>query len=669
MVRDRATKALVSLLTDRLPVLCRLLRAFAPVDDPYVSERLYAVAFGCALRSENMASLKLLAQQVYDDIFKSGCPPAHILLRDYAKGIVQTALYRGIELRCDQRRIIPPYRTKWIGKLPKLAELERRFDSNTRSDEDRGGFRLRFSVTGDDFSRYEMNDLTTWTPRRLGRKGKPSPLQFYKSFEKVLLTYQKNQLHNYDMALWQQKRAEQLPAFKPDDEYQKREQSLAAFEAEFARSLGARLGRRFLTKIVPVLRSQGRPTSDEHFKPEILQRWILHRALQMGWTKKRFGTFDGRAPMSGRDAYKPERIGKKYQWIALHEFYARLSDNFEFATDYHGPSNVDKTTGRWTYRFRDIDASLLLRSTPHDGWGANFDSWWVGSAYQDWHCRPTKLQWLKSSTDLTAPERLIEVVNPRDGSQWLLLEGFIKWQYEESVGSLRTQEADRQEIWYMFKSYFVTAPNFSKVWSWASKQDWMGRWMPEAYHTFRVWLHEHYWPPHFNSSGKSGWISRAGGHEGSPSPAPILVSAHEYLCEKGTHDCSVDETIGLTMPCQWLVEGMKLKMRGRHGEFFDANGTLVAFDPSMRERGPGALLVRKQPFLSFLAKTRHRIFWTFLGEKNIYPPGMSSGRQDWHGRLEMSGAYALKQNQVHGAFSAKFDAGGLAEDVEFDQDR
>jgi hypothetical protein len=391
----------------------------------------------------------------------------------------------------------------------------------------------------------------------------------------------------------------------------------------------------------------------------------------MGWTKKRFGVFDGRTPSSGRDAYKPERIGKKYQWIALHEFYARLSDNFEFATDYSGPSAEDRKTGRWTYHFRDIDASLLLRSTPHDGWGANCDSWWVRIPYQDWFCQPTKLKWLKSVDDLPLPERLIQVVNPRDGSEWLLLEGFIKWEYQESVGSLRTHEADRQEVWYMFKSYFVKAREFPKAWSWAAKQTWMNRWMPESHHNFRVWLHEHYWPPHFTSPTEDDWISegvRNRDRIDSACPSPILVSNNEYLCEKGTHDCSVNDTISVTLPCRWLVEKMKLKMRGRYCEYFDADGTLVAFDPSLREHGPGALLVRKQPFLSFLAKCDHRVFWTHLGEKNIYAPGLTSGREGWLGRLEMNGAYTLKQNQVCGAFTTNFIAGDLTEDRKFEHD-
>jgi hypothetical protein len=82
--RDLATKGLVRLFTDHLPVLVKVLKQFAGVDDPYVSERLLCVAYGCALRGQNDATLKTLAEYVYKSVFRNKKPPANILLRDYA---------------------------------------------------------------------------------------------------------------------------------------------------------------------------------------------------------------------------------------------------------------------------------------------------------------------------------------------------------------------------------------------------------------------------------------------------------------------------------------------------------------------------------------------------------------------------------------------------------
>jgi hypothetical protein len=78
--------------------------------------------------------------------------------------------------------------------------------------------------------------------------------------------------------------------------------------------------------------------------------------------------------------------------------------------------------------------------------------------------------------------------------------------------------------------------------------------------------------------------------------------------------------------------------------------------------------VRKKQFLAFLAQSKHRVFWTFLGQKNLYSPGLSTGYDNWLGRLEMNGAYTIKQNHVCGAFATKFIAGGLTKDSEFEHD-
>ena len=67
-LRDRATKALVLLLTGRLESMARLVRGFSDVDDPYVAERVYAVAYGVAMRSHDAKAVGHLASLVYKHV-------------------------------------------------------------------------------------------------------------------------------------------------------------------------------------------------------------------------------------------------------------------------------------------------------------------------------------------------------------------------------------------------------------------------------------------------------------------------------------------------------------------------------------------------------------------------------------------------------------------------
>ena len=57
-LRDSATKSLISLLENSISILIQVLKEFDGVSDPYVYERLYAVAYGCAIRTKNREALK-----------------------------------------------------------------------------------------------------------------------------------------------------------------------------------------------------------------------------------------------------------------------------------------------------------------------------------------------------------------------------------------------------------------------------------------------------------------------------------------------------------------------------------------------------------------------------------------------------------------------------------
>ena len=95
-LRDSATKALVCLLENRIDVLIDVLKEFRNVNDPYVYERLFAVAYGCATRTKQKDALKHLSQYIYETIFNTdGEVYPHILLRDYARGTIEYAFSLG----------------------------------------------------------------------------------------------------------------------------------------------------------------------------------------------------------------------------------------------------------------------------------------------------------------------------------------------------------------------------------------------------------------------------------------------------------------------------------------------------------------------------------------------------------------------------------------------
>ncbi len=112
VLRDQATKAMVNLLQNQIPTLIEVFKKLVTVDDTYIAERLCAVAYGCALRTGNLDDLKLLAETVYDEIFKAGEPPEHLLLRDYCRHIIELAVSKNITLNIENENYRPPYNAR-----------------------------------------------------------------------------------------------------------------------------------------------------------------------------------------------------------------------------------------------------------------------------------------------------------------------------------------------------------------------------------------------------------------------------------------------------------------------------------------------------------------------------------------------------------------------------
>ncbi|OYP50275.1 hypothetical protein CIK93_09280 [Prevotella sp. P3-92] len=82
-LRDRTTKAMVNLLQGHVLSLISILKSFEGIDDPYILERLYAVAYGCILRTPNVSDKRLIGEYVYHYVFVDSNLPKHLLTRDY----------------------------------------------------------------------------------------------------------------------------------------------------------------------------------------------------------------------------------------------------------------------------------------------------------------------------------------------------------------------------------------------------------------------------------------------------------------------------------------------------------------------------------------------------------------------------------------------------------
>ncbi|MEB9608280.1 ATP-binding protein, partial [Bacillus cereus] len=88
----------------------------------------------------------------------------------------------------------------------------------------------------------------------------------------------------------------------------------------------------------------------DQFDDQDLSNIAIMRIIEYGYDEKVHGNYDKNLRYYNRHENLVERIGKKYQWIALYEILAKLKDNYPVNKEINEP---------WESSLRNIDPSLL----------------------------------------------------------------------------------------------------------------------------------------------------------------------------------------------------------------------------------------------------------------------------------------------------------------------
>lgn len=469
-LRDRATKALVSLLTGHLDVAEILVARFAAVDDLYIRERIFAVAYGICMRSQDVTAIERLAKLVYDRVFAVGEPPAHILLRDYARGVIERALYLKADIQVDETLVRPPHKSHWPA-IPTEDEIEQLFPTDGDISWNSGSTtwsrnRIRWSVMNDDFAWYVIGTNSgriTWTSLRIEEPKWRSPGERLAELLALFTPRALAAWHAYAEAKAKVRTLAYSQCFDSDKSSLSPE-DFDDVSADYLGELQASEASQSLTAALDALKLTLTPIhfrqldelltvmdSNEDREPprldlSLIQRYVAWRVLDLGWTSDRFGEFDRfDIGLSGREASKPERMGKKYQWIAYHEIMALVADHFQFRDD----QIADTYEGPWQDRFRDIDPSCTLRCIPGGTyWDSHQTAWWAEARY-DWRAaQPEPVAWTSDDSDLPVIKDLLRVVRSNDGSQWLNLYGYFHWE-RPTPAEKEDTETERRDLWYI----------------------------------------------------------------------------------------------------------------------------------------------------------------------------------------------------------------------------
>ena len=659
ILRDKVTKALVNLLEQKPLILIEILKRFNKIDDLYILERLYAIAYGVTLRTNLDDNIATLAQYTYDAIFKKQKPPTHILLRDYARNIIEYAIYKDLKIKIIPERIRPPYKSD-IPKLPS-AEDVKKYDIDHESKKFKKDpvkarlfCRPHFSTLHWDFGRYVVDTkIDDFYPISFTQE--PIFKEYIRNLSKgnrgLIKLYLKNLVakddfkdreYNIIRQIGKEKFEELLKGFdlmkEKLDEFINRE--FKNDEKDYVKNV-----------ILPYLTDKNKLKSKWRYtatlNPLPYKRWIVERVHKLGYNVNKHGNYDRIYSNFDGSSYSSniERISKKYQWIALYEILSIIADNYKMRTGLSRTEPYEYYKGAWQNYIRDIDPAYILPNKINENNTEEEDfkileekNWYDDIDYKYWDETPSN--WITSTEDLPLVKDVI-VKKDYNGNDWLYLQKFVEWKEPKGFGEDKYHRK-RKEIWYLIQGYLCKKSDKNKIINYLKQQNFWGRWMPENENSFSTLINrEKFWSPADKDETKSYEVKEWKKIPDTNYRVIVASTGAKGSMEEDKSDAN--ETYNI--PCKTVFEGMDLKYSSKDGDFTEETGEIIVTNSSSQ-----GVLIRKDKLLRFLKEKNLEIFWTVLAEKDAKVDEKSFGN---HMFGEFSGVFAFENLDIVGSLELK----------------
>lgn len=542
--RDSASKAMVEILKEKFDLCEFVLRKFASVNDPYVRQRLYGIVFGacCKRKGEQIDWYRSLAEYVYKAVFDQKKVFPDILLRDYARLIIERFLWEqpGYQGFIVAKKITPPYKSSPIPKIKK------------------------------DYSKMKYED---------GMAHLHSSMQFVKN----------GMYGDFGRYVF--------------------ETALNNFEVEHGNIYNYAMS--FIIK-------------------------------DLGYREELFGKYDHelkRLNFNRFDSKKTERIGKKYQWIAMHNILARVSDYCRMIDRYNVMGTVElgyDNAGQLGIRDFDPTLNQYFMQCEKAPSFAQMDEF-VKAARQDnenvvetWEGATGKAAdaWLDEKGFFLTYLQDILALKDIKGKQWISLTKFFE---------TRNPELDNEKllVWSWLCAFFV-APELEAKLRYLNSQGADLRCFSyrPLHPVSMVYNREYPWSSACKAFKSEGW-TECDMRLGEFKLGEMLRASYEWTWD-AEYDASNEKPVSWNVPCLEIVKTLGLSQNEYDGFFFDKKGQLAAFDTSKVQKNlKGRAVLRKDLLDQFLKKRNLRLVWFVDAGKEIHDSVYR--KSSWSGLLTYDG--------------------------------
>ena len=523
--------------------LITLLVKFYNVNDLYIQERLGCAVYGALLLKQDNEVSQHVAQWTYDNVFCIKCVPEHVLVRDYARNVVEYGIQMGLVCKIDESLLNIPFTD---GSLP----------DDIPSNEE---------IT----SRYERD--------------------------------------------W-----ETIPE-NERDVYWAQHDILASMAPEYGVRAYGDFGRYVFQANL----------NDFGEDVEMLSNWAIHMIFEeFGYDPNIFVHFDRNNNSRDRSHSKVERIGKKYQWIAMYRIMARMTDRYpdkDWSEEWHDPvksaRNVDPTIypGRKSLNHQSkFSLPTFDISMPKDN-----------------------KKWLKSWKYMPKIKDYILVTDEK-GIEWVNLFSYNNIIYEPDGDDTLVRD-----LWTFIQAYIVDRTNLKTVCNELYEIGIQGRSFHENNEIYNVFTREYYWSHVYKETVCDKYYKKIPFSVGHKEYDNIIVEpAYLQYTLSTDDDVSGGDGASMLMPNEWLYNGLHLIFSNEDGVWLDHKGEIAVLDNYMFSGGHSALLVRKDILLNYLNTTGKVMFWPILTERMIRTKRMGYANHQQNGGW----AYMDEQGTIHQKF-------------------
>lgn len=647
-VRDRASYAILRLSRADLAIILKILDKFQDCDDQYILERLYLIAYGAAIYSRNnKAIFKKLVNFIDRTIFQDKSRIPNIIIDQCAKDII--ALYQSRYGDADDSivlRSMPPYTYhNPFKRLPSVKTIMDKYGQEAAKNDCRTtiGSVMYPDAWIADFGNYIMGSCFHNLSSVPISEPIPKIVRQYNAFLSSLTPMQDKLLWDYYCVL-RRSIPSKMPRLKltgnigdkitiEQDIYPAITTKLdvAAAKEAFAITLSRSQWER-LAEVSNYIFANENPNMryiDRRYDLSWARRWIFKNVLRLGWTYSLHGRIDATRYQygymrGGSSIARVERIGKKHQWISLHQLMALASSQY-YLMDSYGNHRLEEYANSLEFNDRTFDPTVPPNwIIDNNGRLASNDNknpqqndhlaWWK----PDYRISPED-RWLFSTHDIPTIEQLVCIQH--NSNEYFALQNWPTWKkYYDNKTKWR-------ELWIQVSSYIIKLDDIPKV----SQLCQSGTFNPMKWELPDLELYNNlylgeilYNTPVFSPNFE-------GITELSPSdknhPFSAVATTLEY--DGGSFELGPVMQKRIQMPSPFLRKQLGLTVN-EHMSFTN-NDDLEIFCPAINlDSSFGVnqyILVTNKNIIDHLHKCGYTIIWTAIGEKrefNDLPPNRDS---------------------------------------------